>query len=245
MSMSKQIRTCIECDQPLLAEAPDSRRYCGMQCRRRAGRRRERRAGRETEVARLQRLLNESRMRENRLESRLAAAREQVETTRTQRRREAVNDQKSQRYAQRAIIDRVGRLLDTRDRLAAVSADLEAAKADPSNRTDLQIAAQQIVDLQKSLAAITDRYNDLSGQHSQLRDRYAGLVSDYNKAADRLNDAARDRQRFRPVIDAWDELAGRLARSAKTTALSAGDREIVRMWASWQAGRDRRRKAGH
>ena len=214
-----------------------------MTCRRRAGRRRERRAARESDVVRLQRLLNESRRREDRLESRLATARDRVEATRTQRRREAVKDRKSQRYAQRAILARVGTLLATRDRLEAVTADLEAASAERSDRTDLEIAAQQIADLQKRLATVTDRYNELTGQHSELRDRYAGLVADYNKAAQRLNDAARDRQRFRPVIDAWNELAGRLARSSKTTPLSAGDREIVRMWANWQAGRDRRRQA--
>lgn len=101
------------------------------------------------------------------------------------------------------------------------------------------------MDLQKRLATVTAQYNDLSGQHSALSDRYAALVADYNKAADRLNDAGRDRQRFRPVIAAWDELAGCLAQSAKTAELSVEDREFVRMRAAWQIGRDRRRQAGH
>lgn len=242
--MSTSTRTCAECAADLPETISSTRRYCSERCRERAKKRRSRHRATSSQVTDLKRLLNESRRREDRLESRLAAARERVEATRTQRRREAVKDRKSQRYAQRAIISRVGTLLATRDRLDAVTADLEAASADRSDRTDLEVAAQQIVDLQKRLATVTDRYNELTGQHSQLRDRYAGLVSEYNKAAQRLNDAARDRQRFRPVIDAWNELAGRLARSAKTTTLSAGDREIVRTWANWQAGRDRRRQAG-
>lgn len=228
----------------LPAEAPASRRYCGMTCRRRASRRRERRTSHETEVARLKRLLNEATAREDRLDSRLAAARERIETTRTKMRRQAVKHRKRERHTQRAIIDRVHTLVATRDRLASVTADLEAATANHSDRTDLEIAAQQIVDLQNRLATVTDRHQALAGQHAELRDRYAALVSDYNKAADRINALARDRQRFRPVIDAWDTLAGRLAKSAKTTTLSAGDRDIVRMWATWQTGRDRRRRAG-
>ena len=242
--MSNRPRICSECESPLPAEAPPSRRYCGMPCRRRASRRRERRAAHETEVARLKRLLNEATARGDRLESRLATARERIEATRTKMRRQAVKHRKRERHAQRAIIDRLRTLLDTRDRLASVTADLEAAASTQNDRTDLEVAAQQIVDLQKRLATVTDRHQALTGQHTQLRDRYAALVSDYNKAADRLNDLARDRQRFRPVIEAWDTLAGRLAKSAKTTTLSAGDRAIVRMWATWQTGRDRRRRAG-
>lgn len=242
--MSNRPRTCIECDSTLPAESPPSRRYCGITCRRRASRRRERRAAHETEIARLKRLLNEATAREDRLESRLAAARERIETTRTKMRRQAAKHRKRERHAQRAIIDRVHTLVATRDRLASVTADLEAAASHQNDRTDLEIAAQQIVDLQKRLATVTDRHQALTGQHAELRDRYAALVSDYNKAVDRLNDLARDRQRFRPVIEAWDTLAGRLAKSAKTTTLSAGDREIVRMWATWQTGRDRRRQAG-
>lgn len=242
--MSNRPRTCIECETALPAEAPPSRRYCGITCRRRASRRRERRAAHETEVVRLKRLLNEATAREDRLESRLAAARERIETTRTKMRRQAVKHRKRERHAQRAIIDRVHTIVATRDRLASVTADLEAAVSNQNDRTHLEIAAQQIVDLQKRLATVTDRHRALTGQHTELRDRYAALVSDYNKAADRLNDLAHDRQRFRPVIEAWDTLAGRLAKSAKTTTLSAGDREIVRMWATWQTGRDRRRRAG-
>ncbi|TSI18870.1 hypothetical protein [Brevibacterium aurantiacum] len=242
--MSNQPHTCIECKASLPAEAPKSRRYCGMTCRRRASRRRERRAVHETELVRLKRLLDEATAREDRLESRLAAARERIEATRTKMRRQAVKHRKRERHAQRAIIDRVHTLVATRDRLASVTADLEAAASKQSDRTDLEVAAQQIVDLQKRLATVTDRHQVLTGQYAELRDRYAVLVSDYNKAADRLKDFARDRHRFRPVIEAWDTLAGRLAKSAKTTTLSAGDREIVRMWATWQTGRDRRRRAG-
>lgn len=134
--------------------------------------------------------------------------------------------------------------MSTRDRLAAVTADLEAATTGQVDRSDLEIAAQQILDLQNRLATVTDRQQAVAGQYAQLRDRYESLVTEYNKVARTLNDLARDRQRFRPVIDAWDTLVDRLARSAKPAALSPGDREIVRMWATWKAGRDRRIKAG-
>ena len=151
----------------------------------------------------LRRRLNESRSPEDWLELRLAAARN---ASRPPARRCAVkrSHRTRARHAQRAIIDRVHTLVATRDRLASVTADLEAAASHQNDRTDLEIAAQQIVDLQKRLATVTDRHQTLTSQHTELRDRYAALVSDYNKAVDRLNDSARDRQRFRPVIEAWD-----------------------------------------
>lgn len=134
--------------------------------------------------------------------------------------------------------------MSTRDRLAAVTADLEAATTGPIDRSDLEIAAQQILDLQNRLTTVTDRQQAVTGRYVQLRDRYESLVTEYNKAGQKLSDMARDRQRFRPVIEAWDTLVDRLARSAKPAALSPGDREIVRVWATWKAGRDRRIKAG-
>lgn len=242
--MSTTTPICAECTREIAAPGGAKRRYCSDRCRERAKKRRARQRAHTSQIADLKRRLNESRLREDRLESRLAAARERIKTTRTKMRRQAVKHRKRERHAQRAIIDRVHTLVATRDRLATVTADLEAAASNQNDRTDLEVAAQQIVDLQKRLATVTDRHQALTGQHAQLRDRYAALVSDYNKAADRLNDLARDRQRFRPVIEAWDTLAGRLAKSAKTTTLSAGDREIVRMWATWQTGRDRRRRTG-
>ena len=241
--MSTTHRLCAECSTDLTDSGSPSRRYCSDRCRERAKKRRARQRTTDTQITDLKRRLNESQRREARLDARLAATRERLDAERAKRAREAVKSRKSERYAERATMSRLRTLLDTRNRLQAVTADLEAGSDDRTDNTDLQVAAQQIVDLQKRLALVTDQYNDLSGQYSALRDRYAALVSDYNQAADRLNDAARDRHRFRPVLEAWDTLAGRLARSAKTAELSADDREIVRMWAQWQAGRERRRKA--
>lgn len=199
-------------------------------------------------MQRLSDRLDESRAEVSRKESQLANARKTIAAERTQLRRQDAKARKRERqqqaHAQRAITARLKNLVSTRDRLAAVTADLDAATTGTTDRTDLEIAAQQILDLQNRLATITDRYQALTGQYSQLRDRYETLVTDYNKVAKKLTDLARDRERLKPVIDAWDTLADRLARSAKLAALSPGDRQIVRMWATWKAGRDRRIKAG-
>lgn len=199
-------------------------------------------------MQRLSDRLDESRAEVSRKESQLANARKTIAAERTQLRRQDAKARKRERqqqaHAQRAITARLKNLVSTRDRLAAVTADLDAATTGTTDRTDLEIAAQQILDLQNRLATITDRYQALTGQYSQLRDRYETLVTDYNKVAKKLTDLARDRERLKPVIDAWDTLADRLARSAKPAALSPGDRQIVRMWATWKAGRDRRIKAG-
>lgn len=199
-------------------------------------------------MQRLSDRLDESRAEVSRKESQLANARKTIAAERTQLRRQDAKARKRERqqqaHAQRAITARLKNLVSTRDRLAAVTADLDAATTGTTDRTDLEIAAQQILDLQNRLATITDRYQALTGQYSQLRDRYETLVTDYNKVAKKLTDLARDRERLKPVIDAWDTLADRLARSAKPATLSPGDRQIVRMWATWKAGRDRRIKAG-
>lgn len=199
-------------------------------------------------MQRLSDRLDESRAEVSRKESQLANARKTIAAERTQLRRQDAKARKRERqqqaHAQRAITARLKNLVSTRDRLAAVTADLDAATTGTTDRTDLEIAAQQILDLQNRLTTITDRYQALTGQYSQLRDRYETLVTDYNKVAKKLTDLARDRERLKPVIDAWDTLADRLARSANPAALSPGDRQIVRMWATWKAGRDRRIKAG-
>lgn len=76
----------------------------------------------------------------------------------------------------------------------------------------------------------------------ELRDQHEALVKDYNQAALRVNDMSKDRERLRPVIDAWDTLAGRLAAATKgnTAQLSAGDREILRAWSTWKQGVNKR-----
>ncbi|WP_231445985.1 hypothetical protein [Brevibacterium zhoupengii] len=187
-------------------------------------------------------------MKSRDLESHLANARKTIEAERTQLRRQEAKARKRERqqqaHAQRAITARVKNLVATRDRLASVTADLAAATTGHVDRSDLEIAAQQIVDLEKRMATATDRHRALSGQYSELSERFESLVTDYNKAVRRVNEMSRDRQKLRPVIDAWDTLAGRLANSVPAGQLSPGDREIVRSWAKWKAGRDRLLKAG-
>lgn len=246
--MSDSRNYCADCPNELPPDSPASRRYCSTRCRKRAEMRRYRRSERETELARLQRILNESRMKSRDLESRWANARKAIEAERTQLRRQEVKARKRERqqqaHAQRAITARVKKLVATRDRLASVTADLVAATTGHADWSDLEIAAQQIVDLEKRVATATDRHRALSGQYSELHEKFESLVTDYNKAVRRVNEMSRDRQKLRPVIDAWDTLAGRLANSVPTGQLSPGDREIVRSWATWKAGRDRILKAG-
>lgn len=246
--MSVDLNYCAECPSPLPPEAAWNRSYCSDRCRERAKKRRARKSERETEIARLQRILNESRMKSRDLESHLANARKTIEAERTQLRRQEAKARKRERqqqaHAQRAITARVKNLVATRDRLASVTADLVAATTGQVDRSDLEIAAQQIVDLEKRVATATDRHRALSGQYAELRERFESLVTDYNKAVRRVNEMSRDRQKLLPVIDAWDTLAGRLANSVPTGQLSPGDREIVRSWATWKAGRDRLLKAG-
>lgn len=246
--METPLRPCSECGSPLPPTATKRRRFCSPTCRRRCNDREHRRAKQKSETQRLSDQLDEARAEVSRKESQLANARKTIAAERTQLRRQEAKARKRERqqqaHAQRAITARVKNLVSTRDRLAAVTADLEAATTGQTDRSDLEIAAQQILDLQNRLATVTDRQQAVAGQYAQLRDRYESLVTEYNKVARTLNDLARDRQRFRPVIEAWDTLADRLARSAKPAALSPGDREIVRMWATWKAGRDRRIQAG-
>lgn len=246
--MEQPLKPCTECGDPLPLTATKRRKFCSPTCRRRSNDREQRRSKQKTEMQRLSDQLDEVRAEVSRKESQLADARKTVAAERTQLRRQEVKARKrlrqQQAHAHRAITARVKNLVSTRDRLAAVTADLAAATTGQIDRSDLEIAAQQILDLQNRLATVTDRHQVVTGQYTQLCDRYEALVTDYNQAARTLNDLARDRQRFRPVIEAWDTLADRLARSAKPAALSPGDREIVRMWATWKAGRDRRLKAG-
>ncbi|QUL78028.1 hypothetical protein [Brevibacterium sp. SMBL_HHYL_HB1] len=246
--METPLRPCNECGSPLPPTATTRRKFCSPTCRRRSNDREHRRARQKTETQRLSDQLDEARAEISRKESQLANARKTIAAERTQLRRQEAKARKRERqqqaHAQRAITARVKNLVSTRDRLAAVKADLEAATTGPIDRSDLEIAAQQILDLQNRLATVADRQQAVTGQYVELRDRFESLVTEYNKAAQKLSDMARDRQRFRPVIEAWDTLVDRLARSAKPAALSPGDREIVRMWATWKAGRDRRIKAG-
>lgn len=245
--MQTPSRPCAECGDLLPATATARRKFCSRACRQRSNDRIRRRMTEKTEIQRLSDQLDEARAETSRKESQLANARKTIAAERTQLRRQEAKARKRERqqqaHAQRAITARVKNLVSTRDRLAAVTSDLAAATTGRTDRTDLEIAAQQILDLQNRMATVTDRHQTLTGQYTQLRDRYESLVTDYNKAVTKLNDLARDRQRFRPVIEAWDTLADRLARSAKPAALSPGDRELVHMWATWKTGRDRRIKA--
>ncbi|MGZ1491255.1 hypothetical protein [Brevibacterium sediminis] len=246
--METPLRPCNECGSPLPLEATKRRKFCSPTCRRRSNDREHRRAKQKTEVQRLSDQLDEARADVSRKESQLANARKTIEAERTQLRRQETKARKRERqqqgHAQRAITARVKNLVATRDRLASVTADLAAATTGQVDRSDLEIAAQQIVDLEKRVATATDRHRALSGQYSELREKFESLVTDYNKAVRRVNEMSRDRQKLLPVIDAWDTLAGRLANSVPTGQLSPADREIVRSWATWKAGRDRLLKAG-
>lgn len=241
-------KSCAECGNALPSTATKRRKFCSATCRRRSNDRSQRRTNTQTTVQRLTDQLGAARTELARKESQLADARKVIESERTKLRRHEARSRKRERqhqaHAQRAITARVKNLVATRDRLTSVTAELDAATADHVDRSDLETAAQQIVDLETRLATVTDRHRALSGQFEQLRDRYQALVTDYNKAALSLSDLARDRHRFRPVIDAWDTLAGRLANSGPSGQLTPGDREIVRTWALWKSGRDRRLKSG-
>lgn len=246
--MESTTRLCAGCGAALPAKATKRRKYCSDACRYRSNDLAQLQQAQVNHRQEMDILVDQLRKDLARKESQLATARETIAAERTQLRRQEAKARKRERQkhaqAQRAITARVKTLVVARDRLATVTADLESATAGRVNRSDLAIAAQQILDLQNRLTTVTDRYQAVTGQHTQLRDRYETLVTDYNKAAQKLNTLARDRQRFRPVIDAWDTLAGRLANSVPTGQLSPGDREIVRMWATWKAGRDRRMKTG-
>lgn len=185
--METPLKPCSECGSPLPPASTKRRKFCSPTCRRRSNDREHRRAKQKTEAQRLSDQLDEARAEVSRKESQLANARKTIAAERTQLRRQEAKARKRERqhqaHAHRAITARVKNLVSTRDRLAAVTTDLEVATTGQTDRSDLEIAAQQILDLQKRLATVTDRRQAVAGQYAQLRDRYESLVTEYNKVA--------------------------------------------------------------
>lgn len=228
-------RTCFECAAVLPAATTARKTYCGDRCRDRAKKRRQRDTA--TKMAKLKAELEKSRRREQRLETLLAQGRSRLRT----RDRSLLEAKKQHRrahwsvtgHAHRAVRSQVSRIVDTRDRLAAVTATLEDQMSGKVDRSDLELAARQIVDLQRRVSETGDRYDRLAATHQELRDRYDRLASKASQLREALDRLTGDRARFRTVLAQWDVLAGRLARSSRNTRLSEGDRAIVRTWSAW------------
>lgn len=168
------------------------------------------------------------------LETRLGQVRSRLadrdRTISEMRARSRSRDRAVQAHARRAIVARVGRIVDTRDRLSAVKAELEAVTAETDDR-----AATMISDLQARLSAAGDRYDRLAADRQALEDRHAQLVTEHNRAAAVVRRLAADRTRFVTVLDQWDTLACRLARTAaEGRSLTSADRTIVTTWAEWK-----------
>ena len=144
-------------------------------------------------------------------------------------------DRSVQAHATRAIAARVGRIVDTRDRLSAVSAELAAVTSGRDDRTHGDAAAERIAELQERVASLGDRCDRLTAQRQELTDRNAQLVSEHNRLAAVVRRLAGDRTRFLTVVDQWDTLASRLAATVTSgRSLSTGDRAIVTTWALWK-----------
>lgn len=217
------------------AAATARKTYCGDRCRHRAKMRRRRETA--TKMAQLKIDLERSRRREQHLETLLAQGRSRLRT----RDRSLFEAKKQHRrahrsvtgHAHRAVRSQVSRIVDTRERLTAVTAALEDQMSGKVDRSDLELAARQIVDLQRRVSDAGDRYGRLAATHQELRDRYDRLASKASQLREALDRHIGDRARFRTVLAQWDVLAGRLARSSRSTTLSEGDRAIVRTWSAW------------
>lgn len=245
--MNASPRLCAECSSALPAAATRRRKFCTPTCRRRHHERAKRRHESTSTSQQLVTQLAAVRAQLARKESLLADARTTIAAARSQLKRQEAKFRKRERrqqaHAERAIVSRIATLASARERLTAVTGQLDSTTPDP-DRSSARAADQEITDLQARLATVTDRLHMVTAQNEELRDRCEELRSAHNRAAKRLNDLGRDRQRIRPILEAWDTLAGRLARSASPANLSPADREIVRTWAAWTAGRDQRDKAG-
>lgn len=228
--MESTSRTCAQCGAGLPARSTKRRRYCDAQCRDRARKTRDRandgdRTAADLTAARDRIVVLETRL--GQVRSRLA---NRDRTISEMRARSRSRDRSVQAHARRAIVARVGRIVDTRDRLSAVKAELEAVTAETDDR-----AATMIADLQARLSAAGDRYDRLAADRQALEDRHAQLVTEHNRAAAVVRRLAADRTRFVTVLDQWDTLAGRLARTAaEGRSLTSADRTIVTTWAEWK-----------
>lgn len=147
-------------------------------------------------------------------------------------------------HADQALRASVGRTVAARDRLQAVTAELEAVTAGSMSRSDLEVAARRIVDMQERLRELRDRYDRLEADHQRLRHRHAVLSGEAAKAADRLTALGRDRSRLQVILGQWDVLATRLARSVGDRALPEPDRTIVATWSKWKRAATDRSVAG-
>lgn len=233
--MDSTTRTCAQCGAGLPASSTKRRRYCDDQCRDRARKVRRRagsgdRAAADLAAARERIVALETRL--GQVRSRLADRKRTISELRA---RSRSRDRSVQAHARRAITARVGRIVDTRDRLAAVKAELEAVTAETGDRADSDRAAAMIADLQARLTAAGDRYDRLTADRQALDDRHAQLVTEHNRLAAVVRRLAADRSRFVTVRDQWDTLAGRLAKSAaEGRSLTSADRTIVTTWAEWK-----------
>jgi len=228
--MESTSRTCAQCGAGLPVRSTKRRRYCDAQCRDRARKTRDRANDGDRTAANLAAARDRIVVLETRLgqvRSRLA---DRDRTISEMRARSRSRDRSVQAHARRAIVARVGRIVDTRDRLSAVKAELEAVTAETDDR-----AATMIADLQARLSAAGDRYDRLAADRQALEDRHAQLVTEHNRAAAVVRRLAADRTRFVTVLDQWDTLAGRLARTAaEGRSLTSADRTIVTTWAEWK-----------
>lgn len=243
--MTNDSRLCLECGGELPATATKRRLFCTKNCGKRHHARAQRATTTMTETDRLRAQLNALRSELGRKESQLAAARETIAAERSRGRRQESKFRKRERrqlaHAQRAIMSRVQTLVATRDRLAVVRSELSEAMTGHVDRSDLEVAARRIVDLQARVKAANERVRTLTGHYEALRDRYVSVVEDHDRAGQVIKELTAERERVQAVIDQWDILAGRLAEavSGRSGQLPAGDRTIVRTWVDWKRGQTR------
>ncbi|GFZ85551.1 hypothetical protein GCM10011359_13390 [Nesterenkonia alkaliphila] len=215
-------------------DADPRRKYCSASCRKRAEVRRRRARLRGSETTDLRAELVGAYQRLQHLETQLGQAHARVED-----REATIRDLRTQLARQERMWVKSSRarartVLEARDRVAAVTAELASATEGTVDRSHLTRAAERIVDLQHRMNELSGQYDRLVTEHRSLADRYEAMSTDYQALVDIARTLHGDRKRYQTVVEQWNVLAGRLAQQLTGQRGSKIDRTIVATWANWR-----------
>lgn len=241
--MKTPTRPCEACSSPLPEAARKDRRFCSETCRNRAAQQRRRAATRDRPTLADQ--LAAARKRIAKLETQLGQTRARLGKRDDRQRNERRSARRQLKHARRALdwesASSAQERILLRDQLTDVTARLTAAMTGQVDRSYLEVAAKQIVGLQRRAAHARQEIDRLTGQLSAVTAKYDRALTDLQRLhttaqqlAGQVKDMAGDRQRYRMVLLQWDELAGRLARSVDRRTISPKDRRILEHWLRWK-----------
>lgn len=225
-------RVCLICGVSLGPDARADAKYCSKQHRNTAAKRAQRRraGAEEPEVARLQRELEESRSRRNRLEVLAAQQRQKLDERDDRMNQLKAGQRRVTGQAADAVTAQTSRIVTARSQIQQLRTQIAQQDDQSVDRSVFEAATAEVTELRDRIKAVTARYEKLSGQYEELYSRYEHLAGQHNQMVEQVRSVRTEREQLAVILRQWDHMAGRLAKSLSGRTPGQTDRQILTTW---------------